>query len=334
MASKIMKKRSQKTCLNCAQQVSNLKEHLRSCRKEKEQCKLCDKYYPAGRYRAHKPVCESLKISTPEPLSEHLRLEWFNWKNKCPSTLPGLSSINFINDGTHDLWKTLPVKVDMNSHSIPTVEELYSKVFLSIQKSENFNAYEDGIEIFDHPAKMEIAGIALFEATTKLKAQQLANNKKKFGYISNLYVNGISIEPPELLRNQYRHSGPLTRLAINMSLAGTFKDLSTDMESVFSLGLGKSRNVWLIFPPTESNLRLFSNAVGESNILARIGSALKGGTVCEVNAGSALYLPAGTVSLIENLYIPNLSLISSSCVQFSALKVGFSENSSLLQQKI
>ncbi|KAK8900804.1 hypothetical protein QC760_010568 [Botrytis cinerea] len=148
---------------------------------------------------------------------------------------------------------------------------------------------------------MEIAGIALFEATTKLKAQQLANNKKKFGYISNLYVNGISIEPPELLRNQYRHSGPLTRLAINMSLAGTFKDLSTDMESVFSLGFGKSRNVWLIFPPTESNLRLFSNAVGESNILARIGSALEGGTVCEINAGSALYLPAGTLRAVFSI---------------------------------
>ncbi|KAF7856813.1 hypothetical protein EAF04_009576 [Stromatinia cepivora] len=299
MPPQIIKTRPKRPCPNCSRKVSNPNEHLKSCLKQKQRCELCDKQYPAGRYRDHKPVCEGPKISTPKPLSEYLDLGWFNWRYKCPTTLPDLTSINFINDKTKDLWNTLPVKIDMHSNSIPTEEEMYSKVFLSINESTDFNAYENGNELFDNPNKIRIAGTALFKATTQSKTQNLAKNNEICGSISNIYVKNVPLEPPEFLRTQYHHFGTATKLRVNISPTGTFTDLWIDMErSVFSLAFGRSRKIWLFFPPTERNMRLFSKVVGESNILARIGSDLEGGVVCETTTSSALYLPAGTLCTV------------------------------------
>ncbi|KAJ8058474.1 hypothetical protein OCU04_012662 [Sclerotinia nivalis] len=299
MPLQIIKTRSKRPCPNCSRKVSNPNEHLKSCLKQKQRCELCDKQYPAGRYRDHKPVCEGPKISTPKPLSEYLDLGWFNWRYKCLTTLPGLTSINSINDRTKDLWDTLPVKIDMHSNSIPTEEEMYSRVFLSINESTDFNAYENGNELFDNPNKIRIAGTALFKATTQSKTQKLAKNNESGGSISNIYIKNVPLEPPEFLRTQYHHFGAATKLRVNISPTGTFTDLWIDMErSVFSLAFGRSRKIWLVFPPTERNMRLFSKVVGESNILARIGSDLEGGVVCETTTSSALYLPAGILRAV------------------------------------
>ncbi|EDN92187.1 predicted protein [Sclerotinia sclerotiorum 1980 UF-70] len=201
--------------------------------------------------------------------------------------------------GTKDLWATLPMKIDMHSNSIPTEEEMYAKVFSSINESTDFKAYEDGKESFDNRNKVRIAGTALFRATTQSKTRKFAKDNEVCGSISNVHVKNVSLELPELPRAQHHHLEITTKLRVSVSPAGRFTDLWIDMErSVFLLDFGRSRNIWLVFPPTDRNMRLLSEVVGEPNILARIGSDLEGGIVCETTASSALYLPAGTLCAV------------------------------------
>ncbi|PVH83851.1 hypothetical protein DL98DRAFT_615218, partial [Cadophora sp. DSE1049] len=80
-----------------------------------------------------------------------------------------------------------------------------------------------------------------------------------------------------------------------------FTDLHLDTSDGISSPLGQCRKLWLIFPPTASNLGLMKKADGQRAKLDRIGKELEGGLVLTTNSHEAIYLPAGCIHAVITL---------------------------------
>ncbi|KAI1941260.1 hypothetical protein LOZ66_001773 [Ophidiomyces ophidiicola] len=85
-------------------------------------------------------------------------------------------------------------------------------------------------------------------------------------------------------------------LRANCTSAGTFADLNIDYNHCrLSLPIGGSCAIWLLYPPTEANLRHFYTARNESSRLSMISQRLEGGYAVELDASKVLYIPPGWI---------------------------------------
>ncbi|KAI1905765.1 hypothetical protein LOZ65_006929 [Ophidiomyces ophidiicola] len=81
-------------------------------------------------------------------------------------------------------------------------------------------------------------------------------------------------------------------LDTNFAPSGTFVDIHINQNRhALSQSIGTSRRIWLLYPPTESNLRVFVGSSGESGRLTKISGQLEGGYIIQASSSEIIYLP-------------------------------------------
>ncbi|KAK2793453.1 hypothetical protein FQN50_010006 [Emmonsiellopsis sp. PD_5] len=83
-------------------------------------------------------------------------------------------------------------------------------------------------------------------------------------------------------------------LLANFAPAGSFVDIHIDHNRHgLSQSTGNSERIWLLYPPTDGNLKLFVPLLGESGRLTKISSQLTGGYIACVDSTKVVYIPPG-----------------------------------------
>lgn len=62
-----------------------------------------------------------------------------------------------------------------------------------------------------------------------------------------------------------------------------------------SQSIGDNEKIWLFYPPTEENLRIFTQSSGETSRLTKISSQLHEGLVAQVDSTKVVYIPPGWI---------------------------------------
>ncbi|KAG9229106.1 hypothetical protein BJ875DRAFT_500199 [Amylocarpus encephaloides] len=76
---------------------------------------------------------------------------------------------------------------------------------------------------------------------------------------------------------------------------GGVSDLHVDAADGISVPIGSCKKVWIAFPPTPHNLKIFASQEGRRAKIQRIGHRLEGGVLFETTSAEAVYLPVGCI---------------------------------------
>uniref|UniRef100_A0A093V791 JmjC domain-containing histone demethylation protein 1 n=1 Tax=Talaromyces marneffei PM1 TaxID=1077442 RepID=A0A093V791_TALMA len=83
---------------------------------------------------------------------------------------------------------------------------------------------------------------------------------------------------------------------VNMTPKYSFVDLHIDYGADgLSTLVGECRKIWLLYPPSEANLRAMKTVDSHRAKLSRIMHQLEGGIIAATNASHAIYIPAGCI---------------------------------------
>ncbi|KAI9772422.1 MAG: hypothetical protein M1840_000625 [Geoglossum simile] len=243
-----------------------------------------------------------------------------NWASKCPERFThGLVTLENIDHQTKSLWgnRVPPLFPSALSHPDRTI---WTAAFTSMVERPTYHVYQDGdalsLELSALPPvrgraaarvketmrqellekkKIEIAATAMFQITTTAVQSPICS-------ILNIWLgplSGISMEPLERIKSSHHICESRFETGINVTPGGCFVDLHHDLgRERLSQSFGLCKKVWLLFPPTEENLRLYISSAGFNNRLARIGSELRGGIIIETTSLHALDLPAGALHAV------------------------------------
>jgi len=112
--------------------------------------------------------------------------------------------------------------------------------------------------------------------------------------LMNVWLKKFALKPPISLRSHFRITEDSFDLGVNATPKGSFVDLHIDgNRHGISHTLGSCEKIWLLFPPTENNLKVFMSTVGHYGRLAKSLDRLEEGYICRTRSSQAIYLPPG-----------------------------------------
>ncbi|WEW55061.1 hypothetical protein PRK78_000489 [Emydomyces testavorans] len=160
----------------------------------------------------------------------------------------------------------------------------------TLHQRSDFNVLKGGQEV-DLAELEEGISTALYQAMLPLDGQ---DGSDKYS-LMNIWLpkEYQQLHPNQALESQLRIA-PYESLPLGMNFAPaqTFVDLHIDQNRhALSQSIGASCHIWLLYPPTEQNLEVFTELSGESGHLTKASGQLEEGYVAKIDASMVLYMP-------------------------------------------
>ncbi|QVM10699.1 hypothetical protein D8B26_005352 [Coccidioides posadasii str. Silveira] len=219
---------------------------------------------------------------------------------------------------------------------------------MCIERKDDFDVLRDGEQSTDLNVRDYTISTALYQGTMPLEAISGARCS-----LMNIWLPKElwHLRPERSLRNELRIlKDTELELSANFAPAGTFVDIHIDQNRhALSQSIGNSKRIWLVYPPTESNLQTFVQSSGESGRLTKISDQLEGGYIMEVDSSRIVYLPPGWIHAtftiasgilvgVNFVSLESLSIMSQSLVihfqYFFRLQETFEEDLDVYQQSL
>ncbi|EAS36667.3 uncharacterized protein CIMG_02021 [Coccidioides immitis RS] len=202
-----------------------------------------------------------------------------------------LGNLELLVDGQELHWTRpalIPISEVWDEQFSPL--DIFDAVRSSIKDLPPNCVYRDGEPITEAEQEWNISN-AFYQAGIPLHNSDLSAKSS----LMNVPLPGKfrRLRPCQALRNQLRiASDHNLDLLANFAPAGTFVDIHLDQnQHGLSQSVGYSKHIWLLYPPTKENLRVFAQSSGESGCLSKISGKLVEGCIARVDSSRVVYLP-------------------------------------------
>ncbi|KAG5296472.1 hypothetical protein I7I50_09643 [Histoplasma capsulatum G186AR] len=286
------------TCENCNKTVPQNHECVRG---KRQRCQLCQKLKDAKHMKRHIKFCQHKQNTSAIPdlldnddislSTVHKMISSLQNDGKFPECQ--LDNLLPLTDSENVCWKQ-PSLLSPSDVWIKQFSplEIFNTVRLATQTLSKNSIYRDGELIQNEEQNWNISNV-FYQAGIPLSSSDLS---PKYSLMNiSLPKEFHQLQPCNALKNQLRimDDNNLELLA-NFAPAGNFVDIHIDQNRHgLSQSIGHSQRIWLLYPPTEENLKVFAQFSGEFGRLTKISSKLSDGYVACVDSSRVVYIPPG-----------------------------------------
>ncbi|KAJ5161028.1 hypothetical protein N7492_006420 [Penicillium capsulatum] len=217
-------------------------------------------------------------------------------------SIPDSSTLESMPEKNRSLWlsttSSVPSLLDASQSwrgEAPRVRELVMDTLRTIESSDHANASHRSESQFCVNFQGEVDDTV----NPRVVISQLVDaDHNKTAFLTGLrlpIVDDLGFRvPPDICRLFEPFSESNNQ--VNLTPKYSFVDLHIDYGADgLSIPVGDCRKIWLLWPPTSSNLRALKTVDGQRGRLARLAPQLEGCVVVETTSAQAIHIPAASL---------------------------------------